>query len=796
MTDFIKRLTMVSKPVRYINNEINSIHKKINDGMVKVCLAFPDTYEIGMSHLGMKILYESLNSSDKIVAERFFVPWMDAITIMGEDLFVSLESKIPLNRFDILGFSLQYELSYSNIILTLKYSKIPFWSSERSENDPIIVAGGPCVFNPAPLNRIVDAFFVGEMDDEFRKVLEGVLKFKRRKDRLEYLNSFPFVYVPIIDYNKIVKRNIFTEFSHKTNLKSQIVPLMPVVQDRVSIEISRGCTRGCRFCQAGVIYRPSREQNVEKIISDGLSLLNKTGYNEISLMSLSASDYTRISDLLLSLSELVKNDKISLSLPSLRVDKIDDFIFESLSKVRKSGFTIAPEAGSQRMRDIINKNISEDEIFTAVERAQKNGWSSAKLYFMVGLPFETDDDVAEIAELVKRLKLNFRGKNSIDITASVSNFVPKPFTPFQWYPQNRREDFLRKHNMLKDLFKRYKINFKIHNIDQSVMEGVFSRGDNRLNDLIIKAVESGCCFDGWSEYFDMSKWRETFDDFGYSVEEFACKEYKYDDILPWDNIDPLVSKEFLWEEYQKSSSGILIPDCKTERCTGCGVCDFDKIQNIKADRFDIEINTEIDNSKEINYSVIFTKKGFSSILSALELSRVFSHTFNIIGYRLSYSKGFNPQPRINYVYPLPVGVEGENEILLIRGDEITDMNNFMKRLKGILPDGLVVKDIRKITKYDQGDADVIYRFEKDDYRFLKSFYERGEAYYIKKSKKGDDKIINIDQYLPRFNDNKLTISLKISNMGGYNPLDFFKYTNYNYNKIVREKIILKGLEYV
>jgi len=398
------KLLNVNKPLRYINNEFNSYHKN-DEGALKFCLIFPDVYEVGMSHLGIKILYERLNQEKNIICERFFMPWVDALDKFGKEMFVSLESQTPLTKFDILGFSLQYELSYTNMLKIISESNIPLLSKDRGEEFPIVFAGGPCVVNPAPIEEFIDVFFIGEMEEELIKVLNDINNKKlTRKEKLEKINRYNFTYIPTLQKNKIVRKSIYKDFHNDYTVIKPVVPLMPIVQDRVTVEISRGCTRGCRFCQAGMIYRPSRERNVSDIIKNAIEQIKNTGYLEVSLLSLSAADYSCLEELLIKLSEVLSDNKVSLSLPSIRADRVKDYIFQEIKKVRKSGFTIAPEAGSQRMRNIINKNLTEEEIIDAVVSASNNGFNGAKLYFMIGLPFETDEDVLEIANLSLKIK--------------------------------------------------------------------------------------------------------------------------------------------------------------------------------------------------------------------------------------------------------------------------------------------------------------------------------------------------------------------------------------------------------
>ncbi|PLX69638.1 MAG: B12-binding domain-containing radical SAM protein [Denitrovibrio sp.] len=778
MKDY-KRLLEVNKPARYINGEINSFHKS-HEGRSTFCLIFPDIYEVGISHIGYKMLYERLNKLENIACERFFMPWVDAIDTFGSEMFVSLESSKELKDFDVIGFSVQYELAYSNMLQTLIKSHIAIRSKDRGEDEPIVIAGGPCVVNPMPIAPFMDAFFVGESEGTLMEVMAQFHEKKKagakRQELLQFLNSFSFTYVPSIDPDKKVTRSMHATFTQESTAEKLIVPTIPAVQDRVAVEISRGCTRGCRFCQAGIIYRPNRERSVDDIARDALTQLANTGYLETSLLSLSASDYSRLEELLVTMVKLTSNRQVSLSLPSIRADRIKEYMFRELSKVRKSGFTIAPEAGSQRMRDAINKGLTEEDILAAVEKASDAGWNGAKLYFMIGLPGETMEDVLAIAEIARKAK--FLRKGRFNIKVSVSNFVPKPHTPYQWYGQNSGDDFFNKKNELKALLKKYKIMCSFHGIRASVLEGVFARGSVELADVIEEAVLKGARFDAWSEFFDNDIWAAAFEKFGFKDSDFSERDYDKDEKLPWDNIDVGVTKKFLWDEYQKSEQLLATPDCASDACSSCGVCDFDMIKNELSKP--VTINTNEDSPKnEVfeRYSLVFSKVKRMSLLSAIETQRLFTHVLTLADIGLKFTAGFNPQPKLSYVQAASTGLEGLNEVILFESAHIDDLNALVDKINSIMPLGVDVRTIQKFTIHPKKfDTYVRFTVRDDLFALFRESYLKGEAAYIKINKKGIEKPLNAAGYVVSISEKDVVF--KTETTGNFNLFDYFESLGY------------------
>ena len=774
MKDY-KKLLEISKPARYINGEINSVHKD-HTGRTTYCLIFPDVYEVGISHIGYKMLYERLNRLDEAACERFFMPWPDAIEKFGGEMFVSLESSKSLRDFHLLGFSIQYELSYTNILQTLIHSGIALRSEDRGEDEPIITAGGPCVVNPMPISPFIDCFFIGESEGTLPDVMKQFHTLRemgaKRGELLQFLNGFPFTYVPSIDPDKKVVRSIYEDFSKDHTIEKLLVPTIPAVQDRVAVEISRGCTRGCRFCQAGIIYRPNRERSVDDIAKDCLTQLSNTGYLEASLLSLSASDYSRLEELLITMARLTASRKVSLSLPSVRADRIRDYMFRELSKVRKSGFTIAPEAGSQRMRDAINKGLTEEEILAAVEKACDAGWNGAKLYFMMGLPGETKEDVLAIAELARKAKYLRKGRFSIKV--SVSNFVPKPHTPYQWFGQNSGDEFFAKRTELKNLLNKYKIPCSFHGIRASVLEGVFSRGSVKLADVLEEAVRNGAIFDAWTEYFKNDLWEAAFAKFGYKDSDFSEKHFEYDEELPWDNIDTGVTKEFLWSENLKSQRGEFTPDCTDGNCSACGVCDFDRIQNEFSKPSELILPDEpAENTEFGRYALVFSKMERMSLLSAIETQRLFTHVLTLADIGLKFSQGFNPQPKLSYVLAASAGVEGHNEVILFESAPIADLNALKDRINAIMPPGV---DIKAVHKFDLSTkkADIYVRlsFNPELYSIFREKYLLGEASYTRVSKKGEERVMHAADFVVSLGENDAVFRTEPE--GNFNCFDFFE----------------------
>lgn len=600
-----KILSKVTKPTRYTGGELNAVMKDPKSVDIRFGFCFPDVYEIAMSHLGLKIIYHTLNTRPDTYCERVFAPWDDMEQEMRKHnmpLF-ALETGDAVTHFDMLGFTLQYELSYSNIVNMLDLAKIPVLAAERSEEYPIIYGGGPCAYNAEPIADIFDFFMLGEGEEQVHETMDVLKEWKKqgkksKKELLERLVKIEGIYVPSfydVEYTeqgtvksitpnnpnapKTILKRVVKDFDTTYAPDTIIVPFGEVVHDRVMLEVMRGCMRGCRFCQAGYIYRPLRERKPETLLSLADDLLSKSGFDEISLSSLSTSDFTGLPCLTDGLLKITEEKKIGLSLPSLRIDNFSLELMEKVQKVRKSGITFAPEAGTQRLRDVINKNITEDNILKSTALLFAGGWTNVKLYFMIGLPTETDTDVCGIAELAGRvLDVYFeipkeeRAKN-INITVSTSSFVPKPFTAFQWVGMNSRDELIRKQKLIKDSIPSKRIRYTYHDNQTSYLEGVFARGDRRLCKSIIKAVELGCKFDGWGEFFDFDKWMQAFDQTGIDPDFYTARERSYDEVLPWDHIDVGVTKEFLMRENEKAKAASTTPHCRLE-CSKCGANRF------------------------------------------------------------------------------------------------------------------------------------------------------------------------------------------------------------------------------
>lgn len=594
-----KLLSMVQKPGRYTGGELNSVIKNPEDVDIRFAFCFPDTYEIGMSHLGMKILYSLLNKREDTWCERVFAPWVDMEELMRKNdvpLF-ALESSDEIKDFDVIGFTLQYELCYTNVLNMLDLAGVPVRSADRKSLTPLVIGGGPCVCNAEPIADFFDLTLPGEGEEVLNELMDLFKEYKKKgASKEEFLKAaakIEGVYVPSFyefsynDDNTIksvtpsngaperVKKRIISDLDTVFYPESFVVPFIDIVHDRAVEEIFRGCIRGCRFCQAGFLYRPIREKSSDTVNKQCRSLCDTTGYDEISLSSLSTSDYTQLQSLLEGIFSWSEEDKVSVSLPSLRVDNFSDELMEKLQKVRKSGLTFAPEAGTQRLRDAINKNVTEREVIETSRKAFSGGWTNVKLYFMMGLPTETNEDVVGIADLAQKVVDEFyknpnkpKGKG-VNVSISVSCFVPKPFTPFQCEAQDTMEQLKAKQHLLLESVKSRKISVSYHDARTSFLEGVFARGDRRLCDVMEKAWRKGCRFDSWDECFSFEKWIEAFEECGVDPYFYTSRKRSYDEILPWDHMDYGISNKFFQKEAEKAYQSVTTPHCR-EKCNACG----------------------------------------------------------------------------------------------------------------------------------------------------------------------------------------------------------------------------------
>jgi len=724
MDKMIEILPTVSKPTRYLGDELNAVKKDTdNPDLIRFALAFPDIYDVGMSHLGLKILYQILNSRDDVWAERAYAPWADMEREMrAKDIMLSsLESGSPLRDFDIVGFSLQYEMSYSSVLNMLELARIPLLAEDRDENYPLVVAGGPCVFNPEPMVDFIDLFVIGDGEEAITEIVDcyRANRHKDRKDILRAMTEIEGVYVPslvpveeqpdgtlTVSGGVKIRKRVISDLDSSPYPVDYLVPFMRPIHDRAIVEVMRGCSRGCRFCQAGMIYRPVRERSVDTVGNLAEQLIENTGYEELSLSSLSTCDHSSISEVLERLARPLGMKKhVSISLPSLRTDAFSVELARNLADIGKTGLTFAPEVATSKMQNVINKHITRSDVLSTVESAFSSGWDSLKLYFMIGLPTETDEDLVEIAYLTKEiLNVALRANRRASLNISVSTFVPKAHTPFQWERQLSPEEVQKKQRLIMDnIGKNRRLKISFHSPQVSYLEGVFARGDRRLGKVILAAHKLGCKLDGWTEFFNYNAWMQAFDQCGMDPNAYL-KARNLEQTMPWDHIDTFLTKDFLLSERDKAYKGELTPDCRWDECSECGICDAKENRVVR-----LASNTQQSSKSSIKHpapgikdSVTrirfrFAKGSELKFISHLNLLNTFTRAFRRAEIPIAYSHGFSPHPKIKFGSVLSVGVSGEAEFADIDLETYMEPDDFVSRSNVQLPPGLVISEAREIT---------------------------------------------------------------------------------------------------
>lgn len=795
-------LPLVEQPSRYLGSEINSIKKDYNNIKLSIALAFPDLYEVGTSHFGLQILYNILNKHQNIAAERVFAPAPDfeAYLRASNIPLLSLESQRPLNKFDIIGLSLLYELNFTNILMMLDLARIPFYSKERDLSHPFIIAGGPCTCNPEPVADFFDALVVGDGENVIVEMAMSWIHWKEnacneKESLLKAWSEIKGVYIPSFfeakydehgfqnilpfsaRYSKVL-RSIIPDLDYAPFPDMPVVPFGRPVHDRLRIEISRGCTRGCRFCQAGMIYRPVRERSVENIIDISNKSIGSTGYDDVSLLSLSTGDYCSLSPLLENLMASYESKHIAVSFPSLRAGSLTPDFINIIKKVRKTGFTIAPEAGSQRLRDVINKNITEEDIINSVKTALDMGWQVIKLYFMIGLPSETDDDIKALIDLVYKLRKARSRKNS-SINVSVTTFIPKAHTPFQWSSQISLAESSEKIETIKKALNLSGIHFKWQNPKVSLLEGLWARGDRRLSSLLVNAYNRGCRFDGWSDRFRYDLWEEAIIDTGIDTSFYLLRKRSLLEPLPWDHIDTGISKEFLISELEKAEKVEISNDCRYE-CGGCGACDFVRIEP-KLSCYSGEVSekktSETEERKKYykKLKINFSKRGPARFFGHLELVNIFLRSIRRAGIDVGYSEGFHPMPKISFEDTLPMGMESLCETFYLTVTDRMQPESVAKILNEQLPEGLYVIDCQEYIPVGGADSPNIYSYEASlragsfCTESLKLYETSANCEIERINKKGKQKLLNLKELVKTIkivsNDRlEMTLSSESGNM--------------------------------
>jgi len=723
-----KYLDGIEKPGRYLACEINAYHKSFDQAHVRFALAFPDVYEVGMSHLGLKLLYELLNQAEGVMADRVYTPWIDLEENLRKTggLLCGLETQRPLRDFDFVGFSLQYELSYTNILTMLDLGGIPAQAKDRGPKVPWIVGGGPCSFNPEPLAEIFDFFVLGEAEEVLPELVEIFRGWqsttRKRRHFLEAVRTIGGVYVPSFfavsyhgdgtiaavdpeypDYTSVTKRLVPDLDAGSPIPAKPLVPLLDIVHNRLGLEIARGCTGGCRFCQAGFVYRPVRERHPGVVLDRAIDALANSGFEELSLLSLSTGDYCRIEPLLAALMNHCLPRRIAVSLPSMRVGTLTPELMELIRRVRKTGFTLAPEAGSERLRKVINKRIRRDDLLVAAEHAFDLGWRLLKLYFMIGLPSENQADLDDLVRLCLDVwHLAKPSRSSVNV--SISPFVPKPQTPFQWVPQIGGPVIEERLSELKARLRRPGLRLKWHHAGHSLLEAVFARGDRRLGKVLVSAWESGARFDGWSETFRLDLWQQAFSKEGLDRSFYANRERPLGEMLPWHHLSAGVTKGFLVKEYQQALQEAVTEDCRFGPCSQCGVCDQLAVRPLLHKKLDAGVVREegeaIPERDETTclYWFRFSKTGSVRFYGQLEVAQSFSRAVRRAGLPAVMTKGFHPHVKLSFLEALPVGLESQVEEAYLSTYQRLEAGEVLARLNGQLPDGLRIEEVIPVER--------------------------------------------------------------------------------------------------
>lgn len=753
MSSCYREIGTVQKPYQYVGHEENTYNKDFATARIRMCLAFPDAYEVGMSNIGIQILYYVVNELEGYLADRVYAPLVDmgAMLKASDQLLLSKEANRPLGDFDVIGFTLQYELCYTNVLYMLDLAKVPRRASARGENHPLVIAGGPCVFNPEPVADFFDAFIVGEGEEVIVEFLQALEAAKAaglsRKDTLRALQTIQGVYVPSHytaiyrddgsfdklergpDAPKWVERRIIKDLDKAPYPTKPVTPAIKPIHERVSVEVQRGCTRSCRFCQAGYIYRPRRERNPNTILDIITKSVEATGIADIGLLSLSSADYSHLHPLMKEVMARFKERHLSVSLPSTRLEALEEEYLDVLKEERRSGFTIAPEAGSQRLRNVINKNFTEEEVVETARMLFRNGWQSVKMYFMIGQPTETDDDVIAIAELantVARRVSDLPGRKAI--TVSVSNFVPKPHTPFQWHEQITHAEIIRKQKLVKDHIKnKGQVSFRCHSADNSLAEGLLARGDRRAAALIERAYEKGAVFDCWQDRFDLAKWlaaaAELKEESGYDIVTQGLRGRSFDERLPWHRIYSGIHPKFFKNEYAKAVYGIATEDCSFAACHECGLCNArtdvapvvfkDRIEVIAAQPKALAATPSVEKMLRFQYA----KTDAGVFLATLDLQSIFVRAFNRAGITIIFDDGMRKRPVLSMGPALPLGVSSQCELFDLKITTSLTTAEVVARVNRRLPEHLQLLTAAELEPKAPGITQVIsgvsYRVRAD-----------------------------------------------------------------------------------